>query len=93
MSFLNLDTHCRTCGKPNEQPSSRQVERHVRQGTDGERGVVFWRDIEDELPRERDFVLTYSRKLGVATACRISPYWKDSEITHWMPCPKPPKDV
>jgi len=38
-----IDAFYATTKPINEQLPSRQVERHVRQGPDGERGVVFWR--------------------------------------------------
>ena len=80
-----------------EQPPSSQVEPQVRQGTDEESGEG-WRRVEDELPKEKEIVLSFTAKDRYVTLRKYlnnnfcDPIGKCAiaGITHWMPLPQPP---
>lgn len=57
-----------------------------------------WINISDQYPRDWVDVLVYSKWTMCVDNCKVLNYriyknWfsKDSEVTHWMPLPLPPK--
>ena len=51
-----------------------------------------WIKTNDELPNQYERILVYNKSVGVVLVEWVSPYAK-KEFTHWMPLPKPPKEV
>lgn len=51
----------------------------------------MWLKVNDELPDERNEVLTYGSKVGMNVACRDSPMWREGNVTHWQTLPEPPE--
>jgi hypothetical protein len=67
-----------------------------------------WIKVEDRLPNDGDYVLTYSCGRVDIQTCYInsvsrngqkkwyfadnSDDWIDDNVSHWMPLPTPPKD-
>ena len=69
--------------------------------------MTEWTSVEDELPKDDEYVLTYTdeetiegdynRKRGYWNYATLSQHGcgccagNNSKTTHWMPLPKPPK--
>jgi hypothetical protein len=52
-----------------------------------------WIRVKDKLPEDdlSVWVLIYSTAFGVECCARNSAVWINSDPTHWMPLPRPPK--
>lgn len=57
-----------------------------------------WISVEDELPKEGDYVLICNNRGLMTTSLYEGKEWVISEtflavnVTHWMPMPQPPKE-
>ncbi len=50
-----------------------------------------WISVEDELPKEREWIIISSEKYGELSCGYKSSMWNLAKPTHWQPLPEPPK--
>lgn len=95
----NLEQRCLDCGRlvcSYKFPDAKTVT--INEYYSGMR----WISVDEALPEEGERVLTYNPKCGEGCCVDIDyrfdkDFWESqgvfSEITHWMPLPKPPKII
>jgi nuclear transport factor 2 (NTF2) superfamily protein len=70
------------------------TEAHVRTAIDEMTTASPWRRVEEELPKQGEWVLVVSRfaRMRIDFMDSKGRWYRTCGVTHWMPLPEPPKE-